>query len=174
MIIFDNFLEDPQARRDLALLSKFETIEATGVEFPGIARLSTHDSKRLKSYVPHETCTEFFRLTREGDILPTYIHNDAAMARWTGILYLNKAPVGGTAFWQHRGTKTTRPSPTHNIEKLREDGLHQERWELRHVVEMKWNRLVLFDARLWHSPFPRSGWGSSPSDGRLIQVYFMA
>ena len=174
LIVFDNFLDDPHARRKQALESKFESTEATGVVFPGIARLQTEDSRRIKPYAPHTHCDEFFRLTLNDDRLPTYIHNDAAMARWTGVLYLNEAGVGGTAFWQHKATRSIKPTLYHDIEQFQEDGTKPEKWELRFVVEMKWNRLILFDSRLWHSPFPREGWGSSPKDGRLIQVYFMA
>lgn len=128
--------------------------------------------------------TEFFRLTLADDVLPTFIHDDAAMARRTGILYLNtqRTCQGGTAFWRHRSSGLV-AHPTDDelavlggdafIEQLRSDGLDESKWEQTGMVEMKWNRLLMFDSRLFHSPYPRQGWGSSVDDGRLIQVYFL-
>jgi hypothetical protein len=61
-----------------------------------------------------------------------------------------------------------------SVEQMRDDGLDPAKWEQTHLVDWIPNRLFLFPSELWHSPFPREGWGDRPENGRLIQVYFFS
>lgn len=184
-IVIDNFLFYAERRRVQALEAKFDPVDAGGLIFPGISPLQTNDVLSMP-FADARFCKpiEFFRLTLDGDILPTYIHNDLAMARKTGVLYLNQERQckGGTAFWKHKETGlVAHPSPEELealggesfIAQLQRDGLDESKWEQTGLVEMKWNRLLLFDSALFHSPYPRPGWGKGVEDGRLIQVYFL-
>jgi hypothetical protein len=83
VIIFDNFLADFEARRKHALSGHFKPVEAPGGFFPGINTDAVND-------FPFTKVLTFYRLTLKGDTLPTFIHNDLAMARMTGILYLGR------------------------------------------------------------------------------------
>lgn len=165
MIVFDDFLSDFEARRTHALSGGFKPVEApNGGLFPGINADAIND-------FPFSKVLTFYRLTLEGDELPTFIHNDCAMATKTGILYLGEG-TGGTAFWRHVSGSYGAHDMNLPIETYQRDGLLKERWHLETTVDWKPNRLVLFESGLWHSPHPRHGWGRSPDSGRLIQVYF--
>lgn len=183
--MIDNFLFYAEHRRVQALDAKFTPVDAGGLIFPGISPLKTNDILSMPlADARWAKATEFFRCTLAGDVLPTFIHNDTAMAKKTGILYLNpeRTCKGGTAFWKHRESGlVAHPSDEElealggpqYIEKLRADGLDESKWEQVGLIDMAWNRLLLFDSRLWHSPYPRAGWGNSIETGRLIQVYFL-
>ena len=172
---FDNYLRDPHKWRAKALAATYRDVEATGAIFPNIGEIPP------EMILPGQL--SFFRLTLPDDILPTYIHNDSAMAKTTGILYLNLPSQceGGTAFWKHKESGlTSAPTPADlevlgadYVQKLVEDGLQEDRWEQTGLVDMRFNRLLVFDSALWHSPWPRKGWGSDISNGRLIQVFFL-
>lgn len=184
--IIDDFLgKQLEARRYHATHRNFEEVAATGVSYPGIARLPIIPAldyslieRKLGRFAHSET---FFRLTTPTQKLPTYIHNDLALADVTAILYLNRQVKGGTALWRHRESGLT-SAPTDTdlqrlgldyMRKLIEDGTDESKWEQVELAEMKFGRLVAFPSGLWHSCYPRGGWGESPEDGRLIQVYFL-
>lgn len=183
--MIDNFLFYAERRRVQALEAKFDPVDAGGLVFPGISLLQTNDVHSMPfSNTRNKKVQEFFRLTLEDSNLPTFVHNDTAMATTTGILYLNQKRqcAGGTAFWKHRETGLiAHPTPeqldalggTAFLQQLVADGLDESKWEQIGLVEMEWNRLLLFDSALFHSPYPRKGWGTTVEDGRLIQVYFM-
>jgi len=173
--IFDNFLADPYARREAALKADYEPVpDPSGALFPGIAQYESDDWAFMQNNLPGKPAYEFFRLTLANDKLPTFIHNDLSMARTTGILFLNEpeTEAGGTAFWRHKEQNCDSINPKEDPSQYVADGLDETKWECRRIVEMRFNRLILFDSALWHSPFPRAGWGDSPANGRLIQVYF--
>lgn len=155
--VIDNYHPDPATLRAIALRGKFHTEPQGGAYFQGIQVSEGADWGRLhalaeippKFIVP--TGQEFFRLYTKEMEHPTYIHTDDSMARFTGLLYLNPEPQGGTAFWDKR------------------DG----EWVQTAWIESKWNRLLLFDSRLHHSRYPEDiTEGLTPETGRLIQVLF--
>lgn len=184
MLILDNFLAFPEKRRDEALQADFRPFNDHGAIFPGIHR-TFHDEDLTKLSRSIDLITDFqeadslnfFRLTLEKDVLPTYIHTDVSMAKLTGILYLNPDDrPSGTSFWRHKELGLTQLPDNYDptlYQKLEKEGLDETKWEFTYRVQMKFNRLVLFDSSLFHSPWPRAGWGDSPRDGRLLQVYFI-
>lgn len=110
--------------------------------------------------------------------------------------------AGGTSFWRHRGTGLARVpesledewaaeavinSRSTSVETLirhcLDDALpdpgpgfpsHDTRWWTRVAsVPMRWNRLVIYDSRLFHTPDVPVRFGSELEDGRLTQnLYF--
>lgn len=179
----DGFCFLPDARRIEALKVNYGVEKATGLEFPGIAvvpKVSQLDLKRFPGPKPKSVDT-FFRLNVPSMAQPTDIHTDNAMATRTAVLYLSHKNIGGTAFWKHKESGLTRAPTQADLQvlggdymnKLREDGIHRERWEQVALAEAAFNRLVVFDSALWHSSFPGSGWGTNAKDGRLIQVFFI-
>lgn len=171
MLIIDDFLNFPELRRAEALEAKFNTEQG----FPGIAftchaeDLGSKGLKHAKSF----SLINFFRLTLKHYELPTYIHTDAAMAEYTGILYLNKkGPPHGTQFWRHKHSGLS-CLPEVVSQDWDRDGLDESLWEPTERVEAKFNRFILFNSRLFHSPWPRQGFGDSVANGRLIEVFFV-
>lgn len=180
LTIIDSWLRDPVERRNQALQKQYkkDSTEGAGAEYEGIARTELDPEDGIGD------CETFFRLTLPQYTQPTFIHNDAALCRSTGILYLNDTPYimqNGTAFWMHKESGLLR-APTHAdlkilgpdyMTKLIEDGLDESCWEMTEFCPMKFNRFLMFDSSLWHSCYPRGGWGTDVNNGRLIQVYLI-
>jgi Family of unknown function (DUF6445) len=113
-----------------------------------------------------------------------------------GILYLSRPEdcVGGTAFWRHRRTGLFgTPSRTEAVDadarrrllgELMAEAAAQPNcgylvesnntWERIELVEMRQNRLVLYDANLFHSiHMPTSDWQADPERPRLTQNLYL-
>lgn len=116
---------------------------------------------------------------------------------FAGVVYLGPlAPTeGGTSFWRHRRTGLDRapgerpPSgapagPPGEIERMMLEGVtdlpdgypvqSSLHWDLVEVVPMRFNRLVAYDARAFHSPhIPRFEPADDPDRVRLTQSLFL-
>jgi hypothetical protein len=108
----------------------------------------------------------------------SWIHSDGGV-RWAGVLYLTPtAPLSaGTGFYRHKKTKMDRF--VHLTETPTEKDLNNPyltdykditKWELTDEVSNKFNRLILYDATLFHKSMDY--FGKSLYDGRLFQVFF--
>lgn len=172
--VFADVLADPQAYRRAALQRKFETLTFGPNEvFQGIAAAA--DVPELPAWIVarfpalHPRVT-FFRRSPLGQVEPTYIHSDAGMGDWTGILYLNENPPerDGTLFWRHKETDRIESG-----DDFSGDGEFQDfnRWSQWKFVRARFNQLVLFPAHHFHSRalFKNHGDGDG---ARLIQVVF--
>ena len=121
-----------------------------------------------------------------------------------GVVYLNHDEhcAGGTSFWRHRSTGLSlaidrgRPTfstvmhrldlPSHEalVQHCMREALHDLEpgwplestpyWERTAVVEMKWNRFVLYNAWLFHTiHYDAAAFGETLAERRLTQnVYF--
>ncbi|MGH8654950.1 MAG: hypothetical protein ACREYE_23540 [Gammaproteobacteria bacterium] len=98
------------------------------------------------------------------------VHCDRGYGLLAAVLYLCDG-VGGTAFWTHAttGRRAYTGSPDDPcLKDISDDGA----WHLRRVVDLKFNRLVVYPTAMWHSRFPRPAWGNCPHSGRLIAIGF--
>ncbi|MGX4670417.1 DUF6445 family protein [Cerasibacillus sp. JNUCC 74] len=104
---------------------------------------------------------------------------------WSGIIYLvpNDLCQGGISLYRHRQTGLTGPPSEEQLSELGyismdswyEDYLNwklePEAWEETVYIDMQFNRLVLLNSgALFHRA--SSGFGDSPSNGRLTQRFF--
>ncbi len=130
------------------------------------------------------------RITLENEVGTANVHIDNA--HWSGILYLTKPEhcQGGTKFYKHLPTGTTRavlePSEMKKLgttskeeankifnDILTNDTHDMAKWEQVMEVPMVFNRLILFRPWLWHTASP--GFGDSLENGRLIYpVFFLS
>ncbi len=118
-------------------------------------------------------------------------HVDNAMFAY--ILYLNKDEdcQGGTSFFTHKDTGETNMEYVDSSYKRSEQYWNYKEWkygfdnerrfdeivldskytedvyEEYHHIPMKYNRMVLYPAYLWHSPVLREGWFNEPKDPRF-------
>lgn len=123
---------------------------------------------------------------------------------YAGVLYLSKPEdcTGGTSFWRHRRSGLEYSpvagdprsaeqidrygvgSPTKLLSRMIHETLAEviggyitrsnENWELVDVVEMRTNRLVIYDANLFHSIYaPRTEWVPDPCRPRLTQNLYV-
>ena len=151
--IVDDVLADPLAYLSEARRRPFRDLTVGTDTFKGIALAPRGEVDRAAEAVTGAaSILSFFRRSPAGQAEPNYVHSDAAMGRFTGILYLNPEPAAGdgTAFWEWDGGD----------------------WRMVRLVSAKFNRLLTFDAALPHSRalFDKYGAGDT---ARLIQVVFL-
>jgi len=185
LIVIDDFYANPMEVRNFALNQQFNI---TG-NFPGFRTTSLLNDtiKEAIQYVMHPFAGEIvdwfedghtgaFQYTTEEH--HSWIHSDGGV-RWAGVLYLTpNAPLSaGTGFYRHKKTKMDRF--VHLTETPTEKDLNNPyltdykditKWELTDEVSNKFNRLILYDATLFHKSMDY--FGKSLYDGRLFQVFF--
>jgi hypothetical protein len=185
LIVIDDFYANPMEVRNFALNQQFNI---TG-NFPGFRTTSLLNDtiKEAIQYVMHPFAGEIvdwfedghtgaFQYTTEEH--HSWIHSDGGV-RWAGVLYLTPtAPLSaGTGFYRHKKTKMDRF--VHLTETPTEKDLNNPyltdykditKWELTDEVSNKFNRLILYDATLFHKSMDY--FGKSLYDGRLFQVFF--
>ena len=91
---------------------------------------------------------------------------------WAGLIYLNKGDEckGGTGFYTYKG---------HQVNP-KQDGLWDKDyvcdsigpWELMHLAEMKFNRMIMYPATVMHTPYDKPGFFEGDTY-RLTQVFFL-
>ena len=171
--VLDDFLQDPEDYRALALAREYKTYEFEGgIKFHGIATPTPlRVPIRIGALYPRAAPTlSFFRKSPDGQKEPHWIHTDVDMGDWTALLFLNPDPPAGdgTVFWRHLATGATGSTVPHerSIE-----GRTRRGWEEWRTVAAKFNRLILFPATFFHSRAIYENWGEG-DDARLVQVVF--
>lgn len=121
-----------------------------------------------------------FQITMSSD--RTWIHSDETTG-WAGVVYLTPdAPhSAGTAFFEHIELGLIK-TPDHNDEqrlemrldeicdRVSKDSQDYTKWRVTDTVANRFNRLVLYDSRLFHASC--NYFGDSLENGRLFQVFF--
>lgn len=170
LAVYDDVLERPDAYRRWALSQKFQTIQTGEERWHGIALTDDPTLAALvAARVPGATTTlTCFRKSPEGQAEPQFVHSDQDMGDWTAVLYLNPDPAegDGTTFWQYLPTGEVIGS-ARALKKL------PALWEPWKRVDARFNRLLVFDALLFHSRAIEQNYGHG-DDARLVQVAFGA
>ena len=189
LIIRDNFLSDPEKVRAEALAVGFE--DRTGpdgalykhVQVRPLDEFNTALEKVLG--VPVTQTLTMVRANFAGEFPHNPVHSDQICSNFACVLYLNLPAQcqGGTAFWKHKGTgwdslpsekklRSLGKSPKREYAKVEKDWSSQDAWEQTEVVEMRFNRLIAYPSRRFHSRWPWTAFGTTPDDVRLIWVSF--
>lgn len=192
VFVFDNFLKKPHEVRALGLKAFYPPAEAKAY-YPGrnsvdrfhIPGLTEHVSRIVgqplepAAHTPHGA----FRVCIDGDVRRGGVHVDPC--HWSCLIYLSlpESCQGGTDFFRHLGTGTTRtPVFPGEYERLGVTREHLQRevspprcfdpevWDPIFHVPMKFNRMVLFRPWLWHDA--GAGFGDGVENGRLIYLTF--
>lgn len=191
-IVVDDFLENPEGIREIALGLDYPEQAGTypgrnsrqRLDLPGlsdfVSQLTGEPLKPVEPLESHGKC----RLTLASDPKNALVHVDRS--QWSGILYLSRPQDcrGGTRFFRHRPTGTDR-APINDAEAqvlgyatvgeacntiLERDAQRPSAWEKTFEIPMRFNRLVLLRPWFWHTACP--GFGTSVENGRLIQIMF--
>ncbi|QSB17012.1 hypothetical protein JQS43_12515 [Natronosporangium hydrolyticum] len=192
--IIDDFYEKPDAVRRLALDAEFVGFDGRA-NFPGgesvKAYWSPQHRDRFAELVgkaididPSQWVFGKFRLALANETGRTKVHVD--FVDWTAVIYLSLDTdcSGGLGIYRHRETGLERVPRGSDLAAYRcssleefdsryimRDSLHDDRWELLHQVDIRYNRCVLFrGSRLFHGITRTFGGGSA--DGRLTQNFF--
>jgi hypothetical protein len=124
-----------------------------------------------------------FRVTTEADMAgrTSMVHVDTP--DFSALIHLSKGEAEGTYFYRHRRLGIDRVSHAENAQSAENeedqaqraaiyaDTLDLTAWELIHSVPMKYNRLLIFDGKYFHSGAQRLT-GSSLAEGRMTQNFF--
>lgn len=176
LIVTDNFYQDPDRVRKLALSMPFEVVG----NYPG---------KRTKPYLPDDlkTAIQYIIQNAGGRVTDwfessgytgafqictaqdrTWIHADS-FNTWAAVCYLTPdAPLSsGTALY--RWKETNEYSRTDNNSPYL-DGYDYTKWDMVDYVANKYNRIVLYRGNLYHASLDY--FGNNFENGRLFQTFF--
>lgn len=190
--IIDDFLDDPDAYRAMALKQEFYTIKGLvdGGVYKNISIRPTPEHKaKIEAAIGKEIDQDhsFLRYAAYGMPLNHLIHADSGISPFGCILYLNtpdQIPEGsGTGFYTHKKLKIERApsyeevrasgrSPKRVWDILQASWNDAEAWKETGRVDMKWNRAVIFPTDYFHSRLPLDAFGMTLDDARLIFVSF--
>lgn len=188
-MIVDNFYENPWAVRQEALASRYRQPEA-----PYPLYQATHGSvsaslalTRIAALIGEtlydtempirETNVGRFQLGLAAATPIICIHSDPFM--WVAEVFLHPEPPpdAGLCFYRHIASGRTRRENDPDRSDLTSNVPlsivypHQfDQFEVWQTVENRFNRLVIFDASLFHAP--ARYFGDSGESGRLIQTLF--
>jgi len=194
IIVLDDFYDNPDEVRQFALKLKYPIPEDT-YTYPGKNSEGNYYTKEIhnkfekilnQKLTPSEP-NGYFRLSLESDNFKQDVHVDPI---WTfgAVCYLNppdqSIDEGGTSFWYHKETKLEK-CPDDNEEAnsygfcnageawwttVYGEGQDRNKWVRYLLSPMKYNRMVIFRANLWHSH--NYNFGTSLHNGRLVQLFF--
>jgi len=176
IVVIDDFFRRPDAVLDLALRQEY----VHDGRYPGErTQPQAHDgalAKVFERYVgkPILRLESVFQIQPQAYEAQSYVHSD--LCDWAAVLYLNKDHDGepGTRFYRHRETGYDRfglqpgGTPSPHVR----DGHDLDKWDVTMTVPIRFNRLVLYNAGLFHRN--ASAWGTNASDARLVQSFFVA
>lgn len=172
----DSFLDDASAARIDALRSEFidwtagdgETYRRVCLkEVPGLQ----HSIERIVG--PVDMAAQGYRLNYAGELPNQAIHSDLGWGTHAAVVYLCHGR-GGTALWRHKRTGATqvRYGDEALLQEVCTDWDSPDAWDQVAMVNLAFNRGLIYTGRLFHSRWPFEGFGSEPEDGRLVAVAF--
>ena len=179
-LIIDDFLDDFARWRAWFDTAKFSDVvsEVDGVTYPNICselpqELHAEIVTKL-ALVANLTKVNllFARLSPAGVRPPHWAHNDASMGRWSMMLYMNSVEHFADEMEYHGTALLRHVKGEPDAETWRQDTNLAYRW--RHTLHcpMVSNRAFVFPAAQWHAALPIGGFGSTPTDGRLVVTAF--
>ncbi len=194
VIVVDDVYDDPHGVREAALRLRYPP--APGANYAGRNshdKFLLADTDRMLSWVAGEPLAGLterahgaWRTTLAGDLGRYMVHVDVGVD-WSGVLYLSLPEHcrGGTTFFRHRQTGLdhapvtaaefaacgTRTAQEALDSILGRDSNDPAQWDETMTVPMRFNRLVLFRPLLWHGA--GEGFGDSPENARLVQLFFL-
>lgn len=190
LIVVDDFLDHPKAARRMGLEAKYQLLgkglRYRNAEVP--APLTEELTEKALGIIGHK-----YRRRRDDIAFRHYLKRDERANRangswvhfdrfrWIGIVYLNLPHQcrGGTSFFTHKPTGIYRWPDLYRY-KQKQPGFEQQifqdmglmdPWEENLRVSMIFNRLILFDSRMFHqAPFY---FGTTIKTARLtLNVFF--
>lgn len=196
IIIVDDFYDNPQEVRDRALSVEYPEPEG-GYTYPGKNSKGSYYNdevhgafeKLVKGGLNPADQNGYFRISLEGVKHKQDVHVDPGWD-WGAVIYLSKPEdciaEGGTSFWRHNdlhwdwcpnddehaqayGYPTYKEAWWTTVYGM---GQNREEWTRYMLCPMKYNRLVLFRTRLWHSH--SENFGDTLENGRLVQLFFFS
>jgi len=176
VIVVDNYLSDPDLVRSLALRQTFaESMWHKGKRSePHYGTVDPTDLEkylglRIDDFRKHGMNSRF-QLCLSGEQI--VYHSD--LQSYAAILFLTpNAPIeAGVSFWRSKITGLRFPSSDSALTAKTYEGnlLDPTKWELVDRIGNIYNRLVIWNGQLVHSP--SAYFGTDLQNGRLFQIFF--
>ena len=194
IVYIDNFYKNPNMVRNLALKSPptsdprilggvtgsrvasffdFQHIYPIWVEIAqNVFGLKKEEQEKFEASMFSTPFSVNVTQSKDRPDLPHIDLPDVTSRGWAGLIYLNKGDEckGGTGFYTYKG---------HQVNP-KQDGLWDKDyvcdsigpWELMHLAEMKFNRMIMYPATVMHTPYDKPGFFEG-DDYRLVQVFFL-
>lgn len=182
--IVDDFFDDPQSVRNYAIKQKFVDVTSPvdNITYPDICldlsqeiKDELHSKLALLMGKKVSKSVEFLRLSRKGIKLPYQAHTDTAMGKYTALVYLNLPEdcIGsGTSLVKHINGMEFNPATQEGVDVWARDTNVYDNWKVNLFCPAAFNRLLLFNADLFHRAEPPQGFGDSLENGRLVLICF--
>lgn len=195
--VIDDFFPNPDVVRAFALEHDYSGAnEMDGHKYPGTAQFKhpgflAYLEGLMGAAIGGRVVSNIaaFVLAKEGEFPEQWIHADSNCAKQAAVIYLfDGHHEHGTAFWRHKasdqiemaqpfydalGVDVTNAEQVDSlIERIKAESFDEQFWTLAGLTEAKFNRLIHFNSKLFHSRYPKHAFGDSPENGRLILVVF--
>jgi hypothetical protein len=188
VIVINNFLKNPDEIRELAMQEEYKEDKV----YPGKRSPRQSIEGPLVNTLERFVGKPILKMESIFQIQPTeyethsFVHGD--LCDWAAVLYLNKDCDGrpGTCFYRHKETGMEKLTlgvelmftaiekgiqPNDVIAPAARDRFDLEKWDVTLTVPIQYNRLVLYNAKLYHRN--ASAWGTNIRDARLVQSFFI-
>jgi hypothetical protein len=184
MIAIDNFLGDFDSLKQYSLECEFkdEVNSIDGVVYPDICKdIPESILNDVIFNLTHRFAREpinpfcFMRKSSKGVSVPHKYHTDNSMGRYSMMIYLQDRQDAGTGFAIHEPTGlSSAPVFEHQLKETIKDCNDDSKWKIYNTIEMKQNRAVIFDSRLFHVALPIGGFGEAREDSRIVFTCFFS
>ena len=195
IIVVDDFHPNPEEIRQAALTAGYPEPEG-GYTYPGRNSEKNYYTPEmhqkfediLRQKLEPARPNGYFRLSLEKDSYRQDVHVDPTW-QYGAVCYMNSpeqcVDEGGTSFWIHNKTNMDHISI---IDKESQDfygygsakeqwystvygsGLDRSQWTRYFLSAMKFNRIVIFRADMWHSH--NYNFGDCLENGIIVQLFF--
>lgn len=183
VLVIDNFLTNFEDYKDWVCGLDYVDMESQGVKYRDVllSPLVDRIKRPLEKILEGELHTQlsFLRKYREGYTHPMWIHSDVRFAGIATTFFIRptkgEGQDDGMIFWEHEwlGELLTEDQGPEYCQAADAQSLDIHKWKPTMVVPFKENRLVVFDARLFHSKQTYSNRGTVDTC-RLIEVGFFS
>lgn len=182
-VVVDDFYDDPDDVRGRALQLTYH--HPADAYFPGVVAATPDDIEPAMTAFAmllggidikcrrHEGA---FRIATEADMATrkSLVHVDTA--DYSAVVHLSKHDTEGTYFYRHRALGLERISEDDNRRPevrraIENDTFDLDAWEQLHMIPMRYNRLLIFDGKHFHSGAHRLT-GRTLAEGRMTQNFF--
>jgi hypothetical protein len=190
LILIDDFYDDPDSIRDMALSSEyFEDKKSLGYKFgnapwPGKMSKKAHAPSWIDVKISNllnknirqmrQLDNGAFRISREGTKSVNILHADAADdSYYAGVLYLskNREDTPGTIFYKQNSSNSDKAQSEEHLRQIvRNDEFNDlSKWTVHTVSNIVYNRFLLYPANKFHGIGPV--FGEKDEDARLVQIF---
>lgn len=195
--VIDDFYPEPQQVRDFALEHDFSGgLSFDGNTYPGTIKPKTPEfTEYLRQTLQNAISANVtirgtaFVSSKAGELTEQWIHADSICAKWAAVIYLFDGHHDhGTALWRHKksgcclqdqqfydalGVDISKPDQVDAlVKRIKTEGEDKSFWQMAGFTEAKFNRLIVYPAKHFHSRYPRHSFGKTVETSRLIQVCF--